>query len=365
MSPRKLGVALMVAALAPLASKTAFAQQEVPDEAPAEEAGAVADKPDWTAKPVPALMVTVAARERLLGVAQAGKRLVAVGQQGVILTSEDGKNWKQSPCPVSQMLTRVRFLDDKTGWAVGYDGVILKTADAGGSWVVQHLDSKSRPLYDVLFTDANNGIAVGGYGTWLATTDGGKTWAAQESNPIALLGLHINNLKKLSDGSLFLAGEKGLMARSTDSGATWTMFKPIYVGSIFGVLPLDGNAVMAYGMRGNIFVTDDITKAVTQPVPDPLDYAPEMAADAAAMAALGWKRLENPSKESLFGAMREKGGEVLLVGINGTALRSEMAAGKVTPVKLKADETLVDVLPYGGRMIAVGKRGAQDLGEAK
>lgn len=342
------------ALLALLFAAPAFAQQEIEDETVA----------DWTARPVAALSAPVAARTRLLSLARAGSRLVAVGHHGVIETSEDGLHWQQSVSPVSQMLTRVRFRDDRTGWAVGYDGVILKTVDSGLHWSVQHLDAASRPLYDILFLDAEHGIAVGGYGTYLTSADGGNNWTVQES-PLTALGLHFNNLRRLDDGSLFLTGEKGLLAYSNDDAASWKMLKSPYAGSFFGALPLGGRSLMVYGMRGNVFVADNIGHCPLQDAATWDQYAAQSLEDPAQIAALGWRRLENPSKESLFGASRMNSGEILLVGINGTALQTQKGAGPLVPVQLDANETLVDLQNYKGRLIGVGKRGAQDLGEAR
>src|SRR3546814_2959585 len=58
--------------------------------------------------PRPALTAAKATHARLLGIAIVDGHLAAVGQQGVILRSADGKNWQQVPSPVSSMLTRVR-----------------------------------------------------------------------------------------------------------------------------------------------------------------------------------------------------------------------------------------------------------------
>ena len=44
--------------------------------------------------------------------------------------------------PVSSDLTAVFFVDDKQGWAVGHDGVILHTADGGETWALQ-LDGRA------------------------------------------------------------------------------------------------------------------------------------------------------------------------------------------------------------------------------
>lgn len=333
--------------------------QEAPD-------GSAAPAPiaAWTAKPVASLTAPWAVKSRLLSIAQAGKRLVAVGQQGAIVISDDGATWRQVASPVSQMLTRVRFSDANTGWATGYEAVILKTADGGQTWSVQHFESAARPLYDIVFSDPANGIAVGGYGTYLTTADGGKTWGALAS-PLSDLGLHFNTVQKLEDGSLFLAGEKGVLAHSIDGGANWKMLQSPYAGSFFGFIALGGNKILAYGMRGNVFVSDDITRAPAQDAASWDQYAAASVIDPAQIAALGWQRLANPSKESLFGATRLDSGEVLLVGINGTALKTDLAANQLAPVKLKAEETLTGVVSANNKLIAVGKRGVQQIGESR
>lgn len=338
---------------------------------PAEEAAASGEGEEGSAagvpaappeKPRPALMVSGAAKARLLDVSQAGKRLVAVGQQGVIVVSDDGgANWKQVPSPASVMLTRVRFLTDKLGWAVGYDGTILHTANAGSSWTLQHSDPEARVLYDVLFLDTQNGIAAGAYGAFYRTADGGKTWA-QQSFPLSDLGQHFNRLMRLDDQTLFAAGERGLLARSMDAGATWEMLQSPYAGSYFGAIALGGRSVLVYGMRGNVYVAQDVTTAPTQ---DPAKYDPyaaETLTDPAAVAALGWRRIDSPVKESLFGGTRLPDGSVLLVGINAVAMKADPSLTSLKSVKLPAAETLVDVLPYNGKLIAVGRRGVQNLG---
>src|SRR5438552_4235956 len=66
----------------------------------------------------------------MTAVALAGTRLVAVGERGTILTSEDhGASWRQQSAPVSVMLTNVQFATARTGWAVGHSGVVLVTHD--------------------------------------------------------------------------------------------------------------------------------------------------------------------------------------------------------------------------------------------
>ncbi len=324
-----------------------------------EEAGG--EPPPHSLQPQPALTAPQAAHYRLIDLADTGRRLVAVGQRGNIVTSDDGKTWKQAPSPVNVMLTRVRFLDESRGWAVGFDGTILHSADGGDSWKIQHYDAAARQLYDILMLDAHNGIAVGGYGSYLTTADGGQSWQPRPS-PLADLGLHFNAIERLGDGTLFIAGEKSLMAWSADNGASWTMLNSPYNGSFFGAVALGTRGVLVYGLRGHVYVSLDVTAAAKQ---DPATFDPPsrvMVEDPKKVAAMGWQSLAGGLYESMFGATRLPDGEVLLVGINGLSQKTQLAAGRLTQLSLPTDTTLADVLAWRGRLVGVGKRGVVDLG---
>jgi photosystem II stability/assembly factor-like uncharacterized protein len=152
----------------------------------------------------PALAVGKPERAVLLGAATAGKRLVAVGERGIIVYSDDlGASWKQAPSPVSATLTSVRFADAQRGVAVGHGGTVLTTGDGGLSWtlrlegrrvaaLVQEAASRrgdpalaeaaqrlikegpDKPFLDVHMIDRDRMELVGAYGLALATTDAGR-----------------------------------------------------------------------------------------------------------------------------------------------------------------------------------------------
>jgi photosystem II stability/assembly factor-like uncharacterized protein len=63
-------------------------------------------------------------------------------------------------------------------WAVGYNGVILHTSDAGEKWEYQNSGVKVA-LAGVDFVSTAKGWAVGRFGTIISTQDGGKTWKKQ------------------------------------------------------------------------------------------------------------------------------------------------------------------------------------------
>ena len=86
----------------------------------------------------PAMETSKAVKSLLLDVVYAGKRLVAVGERGHILLSDDeGYSWSQADVPVMSTLTSIFFIDASVGWAVGHDAVVLKTQDGGQTWKKQ------------------------------------------------------------------------------------------------------------------------------------------------------------------------------------------------------------------------------------
>lgn len=342
--------ALISLAAALLSGQVAFAQET------AESAKA----PDPVVGPRPALTAPKAAQARMLDIAVAGKNVVAIGEEGVILRSSDGKSWTQSPSPVNEMLTRVRFSDDKHGWVLGYAGSMLQTDDGGASWKLRHYDADEHAIYDVLFLDAQHALAVGGYGTVLETKDGGATWAAG-APALADQRLHLNAIVKLGDGSVLVVGEHGLLARSTDAGATWKALNTPYIGSFFGALPQGDKGVLVYGMRGNVFASSDVGACPSQDIANWDPDKDQTVEDPGQLAKLGWQKIANPSHESLFGTMQLKNSRIFF-GINGTVLKQDNNEGALSPVKTPAVETLVHGVIFDNRVIAVGRQGIQDLG---
>ena len=234
----------------------------------------------------PSLASDNAAHSYLLGIAQAGERLVAVGERGIILLSDDqGANWRQVQAPVSVTLTVVRFADAQNGYAVGHGGSVLVSRDGGESWALsldgRHAaeillaaaqargdargsaeakrlveDGPDKPFLDVLVRDPLNAFVVGAYGLALSTEDGGKSWRswlARSDNPG---GLHLNAIRGRGE-RLLIVGEQGLVLLSDDSGASFRTIETPYAGSFFTAELPSTNSLVIAGLRGNILRSAD------------------------------------------------------------------------------------------------------------
>ncbi len=302
----------------------------------------------------PAVIEPLAVRSLMLDLARAGGRIVAVGERGNVLYSlDEGRSWTQVQVPVSANLTAVYFVDERHGWAVGHDDVILRTEDAGDGWeLVNFAPENNRPLLDVWFADENRGYAVGAYGAIYASEDGGRSWKPVPFEPEPLGGesappdpddyyaevdmgfdFHLNAIVPAGDGALYLAAEAGRLFRSDDSGASWRELPSPYDGSFYGILPLDGSALLAFGLRGHVFHSGDAGQTWSEPIPTGttalLNSAIRPSSDLVIVAGLNGVMLvsrdggrsfgftQQDDRKSLAAVMWAGDGEVIVAGETG------------------------------------------------
>jgi photosystem II stability/assembly factor-like uncharacterized protein len=234
---------LCAAALPSLASRRGFCQVDAVDR--------------------PAPIEPDAARSLLLAVTRAGRRLVAAGERGiVVLSDDDGRSWRQGRVPVSSTIVALCFSDSQRGWAVGHAGVVLRTRDGGVSWSKQRdgrpapgAEETDRPLLDLAFTGRGRGFIVGAYGQLLATKDGGESWAPWQDRLADPAGRHLYGVR--GEGlDVYVVGEQGALYRSADGGESFVALRSPYAGTFFGVLS-GGRQVLVFGLRGHAFLSRD------------------------------------------------------------------------------------------------------------
>lgn len=287
-----------------------------------------------------------AATSLLLDVVHAGQRLVAVGDHGHILYSDDqGHNWQQAKVPTRQLLTAVYFVDAQHGWAVGHDAQILASSDGGQSWTKQFEDlTREAPLLDVWFQDQSTGFAIGAYGALLTTTDGGRHWQDVSERLDNQDQYHLNAIAHVAQGGLFIVGEAGGMFRSRDFGLSWEKLESPYHGSLFGVIGTSqAQTLLAYGLRGNLLRSTDFGDT--------------------------WTHIELPGERgplqaTLAGASLLSDGTLVLVGNAGSVLRSS-DDGQSFKVFNRADHIALSGVTGNarGELILVGQGGVR-LGSA-
>lgn len=278
----------------------------------------------------PATPSAHASEAAMLAVTTAGNRLVAAGERGIVLLSDDGgASWRQAKVPISVSLTALQFVDARTGWAVGHLGVVLRTDDGGESWRLQldgiaaaeraaaggrsgHSllkDGPDKPFLDLHFWNSRDGMVVGAYGLAFRTDDGGTSWTSVMDALPNPDGLHLYGLRA-GEGpnadDLYIVGEQGLMLRSTDRGRSFTPLGSPYPGSWFGLTVFDDGALLAYGLKGSAYRSADRG-----------DH---------------WDKVEMPG-EAGISAIAVAGGQALAVDQTGAVLESRDAGRRFALVR--------------------------------
>lgn len=303
----------------------------------------------------PAIPSVNATRSLLLDVERVGKYLFAAGEFGQILKSGDnGKTWVAGQVPVSVTLTALAFANEALGYAVGHDGIVLKTQDGGASWaklidgatinqfVLDALQSKadklqtainnlpestspedrqtmeiaaeealfsvdaaqsdldvgpSKPLLDVIVNGNGTVFVAGAYGQLLKSTDEGASWiylGDRLNNPN---NHHMNTLMLSKTGEVWVAGEQGAVYVSGDEGESWLPRKIDYEGSVFALAENPASrTVLALGLRGHAFRLP--------------------------FGAMEWDEVKTSLRETFSAATVLADGSMVVVGSRGILVRS-------------------------------------------
>lgn len=310
-------------------------------------------------------------RGYLLSVAKAGERLVAVGEGGLVILSDDqGVTWRQAQTPVNVLLTQVRFATAQEGWAIGHLGVILHTADAGQTWQLQLdgmraaqlfvddakrefarlggedegaeralrqaqflvEDGPDKPFLTMQIDDAQRISVFGAFGLALRSIDGGRSWAplhAAEFNPGALH--YYGSTGKGAHG--LVVGEQGMLLRGRADGSYRVVEQP-YPGTLFGVLTTD-DAALAYGLRGNA------VRSIDQG-----EY---------------WQEVDTGVSASLQGGVVLSDGRVLLLAEDGQVAVGDSGAEHFQVINQRLLPATDAVQVGEDQLVLVGPRGVQTL----
>jgi photosystem II stability/assembly factor-like uncharacterized protein len=170
----------------------------------------------------------------------------AIGESGDILKSTDaGATWVVLSPPTIRDLYGISFISPTTGWVAGSSGTILATTDGGSTWAPE-TSGTNVTLYAIHFKTSLIGWAAGTNGTILKTTNGGSTWTSQVSGTTQ--ALYSINFASASVG--WVVGAFGTILRTVNGGASWSLQPSGTVLSLFGVQFasfLNGWAVGSYG----------------------------------------------------------------------------------------------------------------------
>jgi photosystem II stability/assembly factor-like uncharacterized protein len=279
------------------------------------------------------LLATRPDRVQINGLLNLGSRVVAVGERGSVLLSDDqGVSWQPASVATQRnaTLTAVVALDDKRLLAVGHDGWILRSLDAGNTWQEMRHDSElGEPLLGIWTGGGDSVMAFGSFGKFYQSVDAGQTWTPQL---LDIDNAHLNSMAGGDDGRRMLVGEQGLVLRTTDAGQHWQTLPAFYSGSLFGIVRLSANNWVTYGMRGHVFVSHDFGDS--------------------------WTQVKVGNQLPLYGhVLLPDHSGLVIVGAGSSVVRLDAQGALVGVGRLAGLGTLTSATMVGSRLLVGGERG--------
>jgi len=196
----------------------------------------------------------------LLGVTRAGKRQIVVGQQGFVMTREDGGEWSVVDTGFNQRLLNVDMNDAGLTFTIGEFGFVARSRDYGATWEELTLDwgeyneeGYEPHLYDAIVEADGTVFIAGEFGLILRSTDGGDTWEAVHSGEASVFEMEF-----ASEGGNtgYAVGQEGLILRTADRGLSWQQIEVDTNSNLLGVWSGNGEVVVT-GIRQMLRSSDD------------------------------------------------------------------------------------------------------------
>lgn len=196
-------------------------------------------------------------RDQFYGVAElSAGTVLASGSYGKILAIKHDGQISQLITPTRKTLQDIAAWDAQNAVAVGNDGIVLYSHDAGVTWQESQAVPRSdiaNKLNRVRTSKDGFAIATGEMGAVLASHDFGETWQRlREEEDVAW-----NDVAILDDGQLVLVGEFGRVLVGHIESQEWLEIDSNQASSLMSVYFRDAFNGVAVGLEGLMLETQD------------------------------------------------------------------------------------------------------------
>ena len=142
----------------------------------------------------------------------------AVG--GLLRTTDAFETYEMDSFEVE--LRAVFVTNEQTAYIAGY-GIIMKTIDFGETWIPLNVEGDF--FEDLYFPSEDIGYAIGQEGSIVKTEDAGENWETlRKGNNLSQAKHRFNSIYFEDNLTGYLVGEKGLYWQTTDGGINWQKF---------------------------------------------------------------------------------------------------------------------------------------------
>jgi len=182
------------------------------------------------------------------------------GTAGAIRKTVDGRTWTAQTSNTSNILYGISSATSQTAITVGVAGTIRYTIDGGTTWQTPTTIPTAQNINDVSMISSTTAYAVATYASGfpniIKTTNRGQTWAAVAGTPNPTSNFYsVSFLPSPNQATGFIAGDSGIILKTTDSGATWVRQTTPTSLQMRGVAFADSSNGWAVGTSGTVLRT--------------------------------------------------------------------------------------------------------------
>lgn len=199
-----------------------------------------------------------------------------IGGRGgrIFRTTDGGRSWSSVAAAgvTENVLDFARSRDPQRLWAVGPQGMLLRSVDDGATWEDRSL-GKDITLNGVTFIDDQEGWVVGEFGTILHTLDGGDTWERSEEieglppyvedvtaeialrvgiPPLSKDDLYLFDVAFPSPDTGYVVAAGGFVLQTVDRGRRWTATHAGTRNTLFAITSAPGGGLISTGVLGTV-----------------------------------------------------------------------------------------------------------------
>ncbi len=196
----------------------------------------------------------------LLAVDRRGSHTIAVGQMGAVLVEDSPGVWKKYDSGLEHRLLTVSVNSSGLAFAAGEFGTVAKSSDGGHTWTVAAPDwaamadkdtfgTGEPTIYAAHVSEAGEVTIAGEFGVIMRSSDAGATWHAVRPIQSKAPTIFAMQIVPKGEGNCYAVGQTGELLVSSDGGTTWEERKSVTQANYLGVAAAKSGDVVITGMR--------------------------------------------------------------------------------------------------------------------
>jgi photosystem II stability/assembly factor-like uncharacterized protein len=136
----------------------------------------------------------------------------------ILKTTDAGYSWVSQVSTYTTSIYGISFTDSETGYLAGSIS-LYKTTNGGTNWNTVYNSTTNEIFTDIYFTNTTTGYAVGTYGRQMKTTNAGASWTP---TTISSSGSILSSLFFVNETTGYAVGDNNAEVKTTNAGVNWT-----------------------------------------------------------------------------------------------------------------------------------------------